>query len=94
MPRWFSADIGTYERGRTVKFTANNKYDALRRASKFVDRIYPGNEDAHVVQLYTCGHKHPSKAYGRIGHVIYDYFNGWLNDPTYLFNVANNFRRT
>lgn len=85
---WFTADIGTWERGRVIRFKAKSHRVALRRAYKIAKRL----EKEGVVQLRTCGIKHPSKAYLGQGHAIWDEMNGWYGE-SHLKRIHNNFKR-
>jgi hypothetical protein len=70
---WYTADLGTWERGKVVKFKAKSDSKALRRAFSMCQRLQ--RED--VVQLRRCKRKPTSPLGMGPGKVIWDYYAGW-----------------
>lgn len=67
--KWYSADIGTYERGKVIRFQAHHS-DALRLASS----------QGNVVQLRVGAKPKGKDANDGLGNVVYDEFNGFYDD--------------
>lgn len=65
----YKADLGSWEKGRTVQFEAESNSDALRKAESLINDDVDG-QDAEVVQI---------KVYKDNWYTVYDYFNGFFD---------------
>lgn len=65
----YKADLGSWDKGRTVEFEAGNNSKALRKAELLIDNSLDG-QDAEVVQI---------KIYDNGWCVVYDYMNGFFD---------------
>lgn len=68
--KWFSADIGTWEEGRVVKFKEKNQEAAHRRAHSIAVR----ERCEGVSRIRHHGNDNPRKSFGI---AIWDDINGW-----------------
>jgi hypothetical protein len=62
---WYSADIGTWERGRTVRFQARNHEEAFKVAEAY----------GEVVQLRAGADPLGENANDGLGETIWDWMN-------------------
>lgn len=67
MSKWYNADLGSWERGTTVEFEAEDDQDALEKA---IIKAQMLSESADVVQI------RPGKKKERL-NAIYDFMNGF-----------------